>query len=140
MPFHRTSEYLRLDGVYLNVGKLGDLYGRKSLFEVALVIFLIGSVLCGSRAGAAAAAVLRSSLHHRVCPGLILGFAMFGAITFLSLFLQVVQGAGPPESGLRLLPMMVGLLLTSTISGRLISRWGRFTYSRWSAPPSSRSD
>jgi EmrB/QacA subfamily drug resistance transporter len=58
--------------------------------------------------------------------GFVVGFAMFGAITFLPLFVQVVQGAGPTESGLRLLPMLIGLLLTSTISGWLISRWGRY--------------
>lgn len=54
------------------------------------------------------------------------GFAMFGAITFLPLFLQVVKGAGSTSSGLQLLPMMGGLLLTSIGSGQLISRWGRY--------------
>jgi Na+/melibiose symporter-like transporter len=58
--------------------------------------------------------------------GFVVGFAMFGAIIFLPLFLQVVLGAGPTESGLWLLPLMIGLLLTSTISGWLISRWGRY--------------
>ncbi|MGZ6388225.1 MAG: MFS transporter [Ktedonobacterales bacterium] len=56
----------------------------------------------------------------------IVGFAMFGAITFLPVYLQVVKGASPTESGLRLLPMMAGLLLTSTVSGQLITRWGRY--------------
>ncbi|MDT7710655.1 MAG: hypothetical protein QOG20_6262 [Pseudonocardiales bacterium] len=54
------------------------------------------------------------------------GFAMFGAITFLPLFLQVVKGASSTSSGLQLLPMMGGLLLTSIGSGQLISRWGRY--------------
>jgi EmrB/QacA subfamily drug resistance transporter len=58
--------------------------------------------------------------------GFVVGFAMFGAITFLPLYLQVVQGASPTESGLRLLPLMAGLLLTSTLSGQLISRRGRY--------------
>jgi EmrB/QacA subfamily drug resistance transporter len=58
--------------------------------------------------------------------GFAVGFALFGAITFLPLFLQVVQGAGSTESGLRLLPVIVGVLLTSTISGWLVSRWGRY--------------
>ncbi|MGH3471365.1 MAG: MFS transporter [Nocardioidaceae bacterium] len=48
------------------------------------------------------------------------------ALTFLPLFLQVVQGVNPTESGLRLLPMMLGLLLTSISSGVLISRTGRY--------------
>ena len=58
--------------------------------------------------------------------GFVVGFAMFGAITFLPLYLQVVKGVNPTVSGLRLLPMMAGLLLTSISSGQLISRWGRY--------------
>ena len=58
--------------------------------------------------------------------GFVVGFAMFGAITFLPLYLQVVKGVNPTVSGLRLLPLMVGLLLTSTTSGQLISRWGHY--------------
>ncbi|HLY49464.1 MAG TPA: MDR family MFS transporter [Solirubrobacteraceae bacterium] len=58
--------------------------------------------------------------------GFVVGFAMFGAITFLPLYLQVVKGVNPTVSGLRLLPMMVGLLLTSISSGQLISRWGHY--------------
>jgi len=56
----------------------------------------------------------------------VVGFGMFGAITFLPLFLQIVQGASPTVSGLRMLPMMLGLLATSVTSGQLISRWGRY--------------
>ncbi|MGH3503438.1 MAG: MFS transporter [Nocardioidaceae bacterium] len=58
--------------------------------------------------------------------GFVVGFAMFGALTFLPLFLQVVQGVDPTASGLRMLPMMLGLLLTSVTSGLLISKTGRY--------------
>jgi EmrB/QacA subfamily drug resistance transporter len=58
--------------------------------------------------------------------GLVVGFALFGSIVYIPLFLQVVNGASPTGSGLRLLPLMVGLLTTSIISGRLISRTGRY--------------
>ena len=58
--------------------------------------------------------------------GFIVGFALFGVTTFLSSFLQVVNGASPTLSGLRLLPLMVGLLTTSITSGQLITRWGRY--------------
>ncbi|MGC5258764.1 DHA2 family efflux MFS transporter permease subunit [Gordonia sp. DT218] len=58
--------------------------------------------------------------------GFVVGFAMFGAITFLPLFLQTVQGASATSSGLRMVPMMIGLLLTSIASGQLISRNGRY--------------
>ena len=58
--------------------------------------------------------------------GFIVGFAMFGAIVYLPLFLQTVDGASPTVSGLRMLPLMGGLLLTSVGSGQLIARWGRY--------------
>lgn len=58
--------------------------------------------------------------------GFIVGFALFGAVTYLPLFLQVVQGASPTASGLQMLPMMGGMLLTSIVSGQLISRTGRY--------------
>ena len=58
--------------------------------------------------------------------GLIVGFALFGSVTYLPLFLQVVNGASPTGSGLQMLPMMGGLLVTSIVSGQLISRTGRY--------------
>ena len=53
---------------------------------------------------------------------------MFGAIVFLPLFLQVVTGASATNSGLLLLPLMLGLLVASVGSGRLISRTGRYKH------------
>jgi EmrB/QacA subfamily drug resistance transporter len=58
--------------------------------------------------------------------GFVVGLAMFGAIIYLPVYLQVVDGASPTESGLRLLPLMVGILSTSIVAGRLISRTGRY--------------
>jgi EmrB/QacA subfamily drug resistance transporter len=54
------------------------------------------------------------------------GFAMFGALAFLPLYLQVVRGVSPTISGVYLLPMVLGLLLTSVTSGQLISKFGRY--------------
>jgi len=59
----------------------------------------------------------------------LLGGAMFGAIVFLPLFLQVATGASATNSGLLLLPLMAGLMATSITSGRVIARTGR--YKRW---------
>ncbi|MET9427060.1 MULTISPECIES: MDR family MFS transporter [unclassified Streptomyces] len=56
----------------------------------------------------------------------IVGFAMFGAMTYLPTFLQVVQGVSPTMSGVHMLPMVFGMLLTSTLSGQLVSRTGRW--------------
>ncbi|MGA3154015.1 MAG: MFS transporter [Streptosporangiaceae bacterium] len=58
--------------------------------------------------------------------GFAAGFAMFGALAFLPLFLQVVRGVSPTISGVYLLPMVLGLLITSIGSGQLISRLGRY--------------
>jgi EmrB/QacA subfamily drug resistance transporter len=58
--------------------------------------------------------------------GFVVGFAMFGALTFLPLFFQDARGISPTLSGLRLLPLMGGLLLASIGSGQLVSRWGRY--------------
>jgi EmrB/QacA subfamily drug resistance transporter len=58
--------------------------------------------------------------------GFVVGFAMFGALTYLPQYMQIVKGVSPTSSGLRLLPMMAGLLLTSIGTGQLISRWGRY--------------
>ncbi|GEC07773.1 EmrB/QacA family drug resistance transporter [Streptomyces spinoverrucosus] len=57
---------------------------------------------------------------------LIIGFAMFGAMTYLPTFLQVVQGVSPTMSGVHMLPMVLGLLLASTGSGQIVSRTGRW--------------
>jgi EmrB/QacA subfamily drug resistance transporter len=56
----------------------------------------------------------------------IVGLAMFGAVTYLPLYLQNVKGHSPTESGLLMTPMMVGVLLTSITSGNLISRFGHY--------------
>ncbi|GAB7108069.1 MFS transporter [Streptomyces phaeofaciens JCM 4814] len=56
----------------------------------------------------------------------IVGFAMFGAMTYLPTFLQVVQGISPTMSGVHMLPMVVGMLLSSTASGQIVSRTGRW--------------
>ncbi len=58
--------------------------------------------------------------------GFVIGFAMFGALTFLPLFLQVVKGVSPTDSGVRLFPLMGGLLLASVGAGQVVSRWGRY--------------
>jgi EmrB/QacA subfamily drug resistance transporter len=58
--------------------------------------------------------------------GFIVGFALFGAVTYLPLFLQVVKGASPTGSGLQLVPLIGGLLITSIGSGRVITATGHY--------------
>jgi EmrB/QacA subfamily drug resistance transporter len=56
----------------------------------------------------------------------IVGFAMLGALTFLPTFMQFVDGVSATESGLRTLPMVAGMLLTSIGSGSIVGRTGRY--------------
>lgn len=56
----------------------------------------------------------------------IVGFAMMGSITFLPAFLQFVSGTSATESGLRMLPMVIGLLVTSVFAGSVVGRTGRY--------------
>src|SRR5437762_204914 len=168
-------------------GKFGDLYGRKIVIQAAIVIFLVGSVLCGlaqnmtelilfralQGLGAGGLVVVAIAVIGDVIPprdrgryqglfgavllvlfplaerrasepilplslfrnrifvvssavGFIIGIALFGSITFLPLFLQIVRGRNPTSSGLQLTPMMAGLLLTSIVGGQIISRTGRY--------------
>ncbi len=58
--------------------------------------------------------------------GFIIGFSMFGAMVYLPLYLQTVHAASPTASGLELLPMVAGMLTTFIVSGRLVSRTGRY--------------
>jgi EmrB/QacA subfamily drug resistance transporter len=58
--------------------------------------------------------------------GATIGMAMFGAIIFIPLYLQLVYGASATGSGLRMVPLMLGLLTASIASGRAISRIGRY--------------
>ncbi|MHA6298864.1 MDR family MFS transporter [Devosia sp. CAU 1758] len=58
--------------------------------------------------------------------GFLVGMAMFGSITFLPMYLQLAKGVSPTDSALQLVPMMVGLIGASTISGFLMTRTGRY--------------
>jgi EmrB/QacA subfamily drug resistance transporter len=58
--------------------------------------------------------------------GFIVGLSLFGAVTFLPIYLQVVKGESASASGLLLTPMMIGMLASSIVSGRAISRFGRY--------------
>jgi EmrB/QacA subfamily drug resistance transporter len=56
----------------------------------------------------------------------LFGFTFFGAIIYLPFYLQVVRGYSPTESGLLLLPLVLGIFITSTGSGQAITRTGRY--------------
>jgi len=58
--------------------------------------------------------------------GVLVGFGMFGAMLTLPLYLQLVLGSTPTQSGLEMLPMILGLMIASIASGQLIARTGRY--------------
>ena len=109
----------------------GSTYGWTSGFilglSVAGVLSLVLSVRVERRA--AEPIIAPRLFANRVfgvtgAVGFIVGLALFGALTFLPLFMQTVEGVGPTESGLRLTPLMGGVLVMSIASGRIISRTG----------------
>lgn len=54
------------------------------------------------------------------------GFVLLGVITFLPLYLQIVKGVDPADSGIQLLPLIVGVLVASILSGQLINKFGHY--------------
>ena len=71
--------------------------------------------------------MFRASVFRLACgTAFLVGFGTLGAVTFLPLYLQIVDGASPTASGLKMTPVMVCLVLASVISGRLLARHGRY--------------
>jgi EmrB/QacA subfamily drug resistance transporter len=101
-----------------------------------IYLMAIGAVVCGAlfvwaESRAAEPVIPLHLFRNRIfsassAVGFVVGFAMFGAIAYLPQYMQIVKGVSPTVSGLRLLPLMAGLLTTSILSGRLVSRWGRY--------------
>ncbi|MFE3518588.1 MFS transporter [Streptomyces sp. NPDC059166] len=58
--------------------------------------------------------------------GAVIGVALFGAASYLPSYLQMVEGVSATESGLLMLPMMGGIVISSVVSGQLVSRTGRY--------------
>lgn len=58
--------------------------------------------------------------------GVLVGFGMFGAMLTLPLYLQLVLGSSPTQSGFEMLPMILGLMIASIASGQIIARTGRY--------------
>jgi EmrB/QacA subfamily drug resistance transporter len=58
--------------------------------------------------------------------GFLVGFAMFGAMLTIPLYLQIVTGLSPTASGFATLPMIGGLMISSIVSGQIVSRTGKY--------------
>jgi EmrB/QacA subfamily drug resistance transporter len=117
--------------LYTSLG--GTTYGWGSAQLIALIVagFVLLAAFLFVEARAAEPILPLGLFRNRVfsvtsAVGFIVGLALFGAVTYLPLYLQDVKGHSPTTSGLLITPMMAGLLITSIASGQLISRFGRY--------------
>ncbi|HEV7976751.1 MFS transporter [Amycolatopsis sp.] len=69
-----------------------------------------------------------STFSVAILGGVIVGVAMFGAITMIPQYMQVVRGYTPTEAGLLMLPLMIGIMGSSIVSGQITSRSGRYKF------------
>jgi EmrB/QacA subfamily drug resistance transporter len=122
-----------LSAIVLFTSLGGTSYAWGSSFIIALIIVsVVMLVLFPLVEARAAEPILPLELFRNrtfavtSAVGFIIGLALFGAVTFLPLYLQVVKGHSPTVSGLLITPMMAGLLVTSILSGNLISRFGHY--------------
>ena len=117
--------------LYTTLG--GSEYSWGSTFMLALVaagVVLLAAFVLVERSAAEPILPMRL-FRNRVFSvssaiGFLVGAGLFGAVTFLPLYLQIVRGHSPTTSGLLMTPMMAGLLITSIGSGQVISRIGRY--------------
>jgi EmrB/QacA subfamily drug resistance transporter len=140
---HRTGQPLDALGAALLAGATSALMlaciwgGERYTWDSAPIIGLIGAAVALSGALVARERrtpdpivplhLLRSRAVAVASSGLFLGTAALFAITvFVPLFLQTTTGASPTEAGLLLVPAMLGITLSTTLSGRSIARTGRY--------------
>jgi EmrB/QacA subfamily drug resistance transporter len=106
-------------------------WGSGTIISLAVAAVLLVVAFCVAEAHAAEPIIPLELFRNRVfsvssAVGFILGFIMFGAIIYIPLYLQTVHGETPTASGLALLPLVIGMLITYIPSGRLVTRWGRY--------------
>ena len=99
---------------------------RSATLGVALLVAFVARRAPRTRARAPAGADARPLFAVAAAMSLIVGFALFGSVTFLPLYFQTVERRPRPAPGLRLIPMMAALLTMSIVSGQTISRTGRY--------------
>ena len=95
---------------------------------VGLVLFLITESLMREAALIPLRLFRNGTFSVAILGGVIVGVAMFGAITMIPQYLQVVQGYTPTQSGLAMLPLMAGMMTSSIVSGVITGRTGRYKF------------
>jgi len=93
---------------------------------LGIIAFIVSERLMGDDALIPLKLFMSPTFSVATILGVLVGFGMFGAISTVPLYLQLVKGSTPTESGFQLLPMILGLMISSIVSGQLISRTGRY--------------
>jgi EmrB/QacA subfamily drug resistance transporter len=93
---------------------------------LGIAAFILSEKLMGDDALIPLKLFKSSTFSMATVLGVLVGFGMFGAMMTLPLYLQLVNGASPTESGFMTLPMILGLMISSIVSGQLISRTGQY--------------
>jgi EmrB/QacA subfamily drug resistance transporter len=118
----------------LVVAEQGRVWGWTSALTLAFlgvgVAGLVAFVLAERRIGDDALLPLRffrtGVFAWGSLAGFVAGMGMFGALALMPLYLQIVKGATPTEAGLQTLPLVLGIMSMSVLSGQVISRTGRY--------------
>ena len=93
---------------------------------LGIIAFIISEQLAGESALIPLKLFQSPTFSMATILGVLVGFGMFGAMMTLPLYLQLVKGSTPTESGFQLLPMILGLMISSIASGQIIARTGRY--------------
>ena len=143
LPTRRSSARIDVLGAALLTGAVvpllliaekGREWGWSSGLTLGLLALSVTSLGCfvpwERRMGEAAILPLRifssSVFNYSSAVALLVGTAMFGTLVVLPLYLQIVRGNSPTRAGLLLTPLMVGIIATSALSGKVMSRSGRY--------------
>ncbi len=122
-----------VSSILLYTAWAGDAYGWTAPLPLALLIggFVLGALFVFAESRAEEPIIPLRLFRIPVFTNVsifaaLLGLAMFGGIIFLPIYLQIALGFSPTKSGLALLPMVVGLFMTSISAGQVMSRTGRY--------------
>ncbi|WP_345066351.1 MDR family MFS transporter [Leifsonia kafniensis] len=93
---------------------------------LGIIAFIVAEKLMGDDALIPLKLFKSATFSMATILGVLVGFGMFGALMTLPLYLQLVNGATPTESGFLMLPLILGLMIASIASGQLIARTGKY--------------
>jgi EmrB/QacA subfamily drug resistance transporter len=120
----------------LIVAEQGRTWGWDSAGSITLYIigalgiagFIVSEKLMGDAALIPLKLFKNATFAMATVLGVLVGFGMFGAMLTIPLYLQLVNGATPTESGFLMLPMILGLMISSIVSGQVIARTGIYKW------------